>query len=521
VGVPQRIVIVGGGTAGWMCAVYLNHAFGRRVEVTLVESPAIGTIGVGEASFNTIKSFFDSVGLAEAAWMPPSHATYKLAIRFVGWNRARRTFYHPFQRYDDIGGLGLNEWWLHARSDRESFDDACFTVPALCDAARAPKTFDGQVFERRIPYPYGYHFDAGLLGAYLREVAVERGVRHVEGVVGAIDVDERGDVTQVHLDGERALAGDLFVDCSGFRGLIAQRALGEPWQSFAPSLPCDRALALRVPYDEPGGPIRPYTTATALSAGWVWDIPLKERVGTGYVYSSAFLDDDAAAEEFRRHLAMPEVAFDPMPIRFRSGRLRDSWVNNCVALGLAGSFVEPLESTTIFFIQYELLQLLHHLPSGRGDEAVRASFNRAMAECVDGVRDFLVLHYHGSDRVDSPFWAATKTDLEVPDTLAERLALWRHRLPSTTTVNPHYHGFYPYSYSVMMLGLSQQRPGAHPLLEFFDPHRADAAFAAVERARREQLALLPAHHEYLDALYAGALDAPGGVLNLTSAPRSH
>jgi tryptophan halogenase len=334
-------------------------------------------------------------------------------------------------------------------------------------------------------------------------------VRHVQGTVGAIDIDETGSVTRVHLDAERALEGELFIDCTGFRGLIARQALREPWESFSDSLLCDRALALRVPYRDPYAPIRPHTTATAQSAGWVWDIPLKHRTGTGYVYSSAFIEDDAAAEEFRAHLGVPAADFDPMPIRFRSGRLRNSWVNNCVALGLSGSFVEPLESTTIFFIQYELLQLLNHIPSGCGDREVRASFNRVLADCVDGVRDFLVMHYHCSDRVDTPFWQATKTDLVVPDELAQRLALWCQRLPSASSVNPRYHGFYPYSYVVMMLGMTERRPPSHPLMEFVDPLRVDPAFAALRKARRELCAMLPTHRDYLDALYDGQRNGGG------------
>lgn len=502
---PRSVVIIGGGTAGWMSALYLNRALGPTTSITLAESPQIGTIGVGEASFNMLKAFFDYVGLDEPEWMPPSQASFKLGIKFVDWTTAGRSFFHPFQRYDDVQGLGLPEWWLHSHRDKP-FDRVCFTVPAISNAKLAPKTFDGAVFETRIPYPYAYHFDAGLLAAYLRKVATRRGVTHVQGMVKDVDVDPGGMITRVRLDADRSLEADLFIDCTGFRGVLTRQALGEEWLPFSGSLFCDRALAVRIPHDDAADGIRPYTTSTALSSGWVWDIPLKECVGTGYVYSGSFLDDDAAREELRRHLGRRGADAEPNLVRFRCGRLRNSWVGNCVALGLASSFVEPLESTAIFTIQHGLLELINHLPSGRGGDGVRASYNRAVNACVDGIRDFLIIHYYCNDRRDTPFWEATKRDTVVPDELGERLELWRHRLPNPTTVNQSFHGFYPFSYTVMMLGMSGGLAHSHPLLEYVDPRQAEGRFAALRERERELCELLPRHDEYLEALYDGRLD---------------
>jgi len=513
-------VIVGGGTAGWMSAVYLNRAFGAQVPITLVEAKALGTIGVGEASFNTLKAFFEYVGLAEEEWMPPSQATFKLGIKFVDWTTRGRSFFHPFQRYDDVRGLGLPEWWLHTRRDVEPFDQSCFTMPAICQAKRAPKTLNGDVFETRVPYPYAYHFDAGLLASYLSDIAVSRGVRHVDGKIVHVDVDEAGDIASLQLDSDRSLDADLFIDCTGFRGVLAQQGLGEPWQSFAPSLFCDRALAIRIPHGDPADDVRPYTTSTALSSGWVWDIPLRERIGTGYVYSSSFLDTGAAAEELRRHLGPRYGTVEPNLVQFRCGRLRRSWVRNCVAIGLSSSFVEPLESTAIFSIQYALLELVNHFPAGTADdEAVRASYNRAVGDCTDGIRDFLIIHYYCNDRADTPFWQATKAETQIPDELAERLALWRSRLPNPSTVNQRFHGFYPFSYTVMMLGLSGGPAASHPLLAYTDPRQADGAFAALRRRGRELCDELPSHGDYLDALYDDRLGADLSVAT-TSPPSS-
>ena len=512
---PRSVVIIGGGTAGWMSAVYLNRALGPTTSITLAESPQIGTIGVGEASFNTLKAFFDYVGLDESEWMPPSQASYKLGIKFVDWTTTGRSFFHPFQRYDDVQGLGLPEWWLHNHRDRP-FDRVCFTVPAIAHAKRAPKTFDGSVFETRVAYPYAYHFDAGLLAAHLREVATRRGVSHVQGTVKDVDVDAAGMIARVRLDADRSLEADLFIDCTGFRGVLTRQALGEDWLPFSSSLFCDRALAVRIPHDDAADGIRPYTTSTALSSGWVWDIPLKERTGTGYVYSGSFLDDDSARQELRRHLGR-RLARDAEPnlVRFRCGRLRNSWVGNCVALGLSSSFVEPLESTAIFTIQHGLLELINHLPAREGDDRLRASYNRAVNACVDGIRDFLIIHYYCNDRRDTPFWEATKRDTVVPDELRERLEVWRHRLPNPTTVNQRFHGFYPFSYTVMMLGMSGGPAHSHPLLTYVDPRQAEGRFAALRARERELCEVLPRHDEYLDALYQGRLEPaqPGAAEN--------
>lgn len=497
----QDILIVGGGTAGWMSAVYLNQTFGERIRITVVESDTVPTVGVGEATFNTIKGFFDYAGLSEREWMPACSATYKLAIKFVDWTADGRPFYHPFQRAPDVRGIALPEWWLKLREGHSSFDDSCFNVPALCDAGKAPFHRDGRLFDGDATYPlYGYHFDAALLAEYLRSVAVRRGVNRLAGDVVDVPLTDEGDIASVTLRDGRSLRADLYLDATGFRGLLINGALEEPFQSFAGSLLCDRAVAMRIP-STTSDEIRPYTTATARGAGWIWDIPLANRVGTGYVYSSAFVEPEQAERELRAHLGPAADEHAAAHLRMRVGRCRRSWVGNCVAVGLSSGFVEPLESTGIFFIQHALVELVNHFPERRPDPAVVDSYNAAVAQCIDGVRDFLVLHYAKAGRVDTDFWRTARSDLQVSDELAGRLAIWRTRLPNPSTVDPHYHGFAPYSYWVMLLGLGNAPAAPSPLVGYFPDDDAERMFDRIRRRSEELLASLPSHRAYIDELY--------------------
>jgi tryptophan 6-halogenase len=528
----KQIVIVGGGTAGWMTAAYLKKALDATCDITVVESPSIRTIGVGEATFSTIKLFFDWLDLDESEWMPSCNAAYKMAIKFVGWTARGGHFYHPFQRYDVVDGVNLGEWWLKLKQGGEPFDYACFTVPALCDHQRSPRYLDGRVFDDQVQeaygeehrarkgvladhllqYPYAYHFDAGLLADFLKNWATRRGVRQVLDDVQEVTLAENGDVDHLVTRHHGAIAGDLFVDCTGFRGLLINQALGEPFVSFSRSLLCDSAIAMQVPVDCAAEGIDPYTSATALGSGWVWRIPLYGRIGTGYVYSSAFTTADEAEAEFRRHIGPAGAACKASRIKMRIGRCRNSWVRNCVAIGLASGFVEPLESTGIFFIQHGIEELLSHLhaPALEKDDEMVKSYNRRIAECIDGVMEFLTLHYRASDRRDTPFWRATQTDIEVPDGLAERLRLWQRRLPNRRNINPHYHGFESYSYSVMLLGLGGPLEASLPALDHLSPRRAQAAFDAVRARTARLVSSLPSQYEYLTHVRAttGASQRP-------------
>lgn len=513
----QTIVIVGGGSAGWMTAAYLSRAFENKIRIKLVESSNITTIGVGEATFSTIKVFFDYLGLQEKDWMPQCNATYKIAIKFENWNSERQPFYHPFQRYDVVDGLNLGEWWLKLKRDQQQVDHACFVVPKICENQRSPRYLDGRVYDEKVQtlysdehiasrnvlsqhtaqLPYAYHFDANLLARFMKEYAKARGVEQLVDDVVEVKLTESGSIASLLTRASGEVSGDLFIDCTGFRGLLINKALNEPFIPFAESLFCDSAIALQIPTDVHSQELKPYTTATALSAGWVWNIPLYGRVGTGYVYASAFQSKDDAEQEFRRYLGPTSERCSANHIKMRIGRNRRSWVKNCVAIGLSSGFVEPLESTGIFFIQQGIEELVSHFPDRSFDDVLVRSYNRAIADCIDGVRDFLILHYYASTRADNAFWKATKKDLVLSDELRDRLETWRHELPNKKNINPKYHGFEAYSYSVMLLGLGYLPKRSLPVLDHLNKERALATFARVAQRADHLTATLPSQYEYL------------------------
>ncbi|WP_200303556.1 tryptophan halogenase family protein [Streptomyces adelaidensis] len=505
----QSIVVVGGGTSGWMTASYLSAAFGDRISVTLVESARVGTIGVGEATFSTVRHFFEYLGLSERDWMPACNATYKLGIRFENWREQGHHFYHPFERQRVVDGFSLTDWWLRKpASDR--FDKDCFLIGTLCDNEKSPRYLDGSLFEKTISdkqlyrttlaeqntqFPYAYHFDASLLADYLRDYGVARGVKHVVDDVVDVAQDERGWITHVTTRDQGDLTGDLFVDCTGFRSLLMGKALGEPFESYKDTLPNDSAVALRVPVDMERQGLRPCTTATAQEAGWIWTIPLFGRVGTGYVYSSDYTTPEKAERTLREFVGPAAEDLDANHIRMRIGRSRRSWVNNCVAVGLSSGFVEPLESTGIFFIQQAIEQLVKHFPAADWEEGLRDSYNQVINRCMDGVREFLVLHYYAAARSDNDYWRDTKTR-ELPEGLAERISRWRTKMPDSESVYPHYHGFEPYSYVCMLLGLGGIPLKSPPALELFDESSAQREFAMVAEEARKLEQSLPTQYEY-------------------------
>jgi len=513
----KKVLIVGGGTSGWMTAAYLRKALPGLEEVTVVESDRIGTIGVGEATFSTIKLFFDFLGLREEEWMPECSAAYKLAIKFANWRANKGThFYHPFQRYNSAGGVSAAEWWLKLKQNEEPFDYACFTTPLLCDHMRSPRYLDGTVYDEQVrnyfgsdtpvpnavianhtvQYPYAYHFNASELARFLSGYAMDRGVKRVLDDVTEVKLAEDGSIAGIRTKEHGMMTADLYVDCTGFRGLLLNQALGEPFISFNDVLLNDSAVAIQVPRDIERDGIRPYTTATAHSAGWSWNIPLYGRDGTGYVYSSRFIDKEEAEREFRAFLGHAADNSSANHIKMRIGRSRRSWVKNCVAIGLSSGFVEPLESTGIFFIQHGIEELVQHFPNGHINEKALISYNKIIAECIDGVRDFLTIHFYASDRTDTAFWRAVKR-IEPSESLRERLDIWQARLPSARSIPAAFHGFEAYSWSCMLLGLGYRPSSYMPTLDHMDDAQARQMFAAIRRKATSLVASLPSQFEYL------------------------
>lgn len=513
----KSVVIVGGGTAGWMTAAYLRAAFGDSISVTVVESKRIKTIGVGEATFSTVRHFFNYLGLSEWEWMSKCQATYKLGIRFEDWREKGHHFYHPFERLQVVDGFPLTDWWMHQRPG-DRFDHDIFMMSEICDSERSPRYMDGTLFEQEFSersesqkerttlseqytqFPYAYHFDASLLADYLTEYAGERGVQQILDDVEDVVRDERGWISHLVTREHGEISGDLFVDCTGFRGLLLNKALEEPFVSFQEMLPNDSAVALRVPAEMEQRGLRPCTTATAQDAGWIWTIPLFGRIGTGYVYASDYTTPEEAERTLREFVGPEAADLEANHIRMRIGRSRNSWVNNCVAIGLSCGFVEPLESTGIFFIQQGIEQLVKHFPDADWDPRLRDSYNRALADTIDGVREFLVLHYRAAARSDNAYWQDAKTR-PIPDGLAERIERWQSKLPTEQTIFPGYHGFEAYSYLSMLIGLGGIPLKAAPALALMDQTSAAKEFQLIKDQQRELVKRLPSQYEYLAKMH--------------------
>lgn len=505
------VAIVGGGTAGWMTAAYLKATFGERLDVTLVHSERQARIGVGEATFSTVKHFFDYLGLAEEDWMPQCSASYKLAIRFEGWNAGGGHFYHPFERLRTVDGFSLADWWLRTGDHTSPFDRQCFLASALCEANRAPRMLDGSLFDATLDrlygrstladqgfqFPYAYHFDADRIAEFLAGYSTERGVQHIEDEVVSVERTPQGWINHVTTR-HHQLDADLFVDCTGFQGLLINKTLAEPFESFERFLPNNRAVAIRVPREDPTV-VQPYTTATAMDCGWLWTIPLQERNGNGYVYSDEFCTPDDAEAALRATVAPERDDLEVNHIRMRIGRHRDSWVHNCVAIGLSSAFVEPLESTGIFFIQHAIEQLVRHFPDHRWEPQLRQDYNRRIANAIDGVKEFLVLHYRAASRNDTPYWQEAKSR-PIPDGLAGRLESAKSHLLDEETVFPQYHGFEPYSWNTMLMGLGSGPGKPRPAINGTDPANAEREFALLAQKSRDLVDKLPGCGEYLAAL---------------------
>lgn len=419
----DTIAIIGGGTAGWMAAAALSRVLGRSVAITLVESEAIGTVGVGEATIPPIRAFNALLGFDEDDFVRETAGSFKLGIEFVDWGAKGYRYFHPFGVYGiDFGPIPFEAIWHRLRAERGAAPlDAYSICAAAAAAGRFQRPADGAGNTPLHHIGYAYHFDAGRYAAYLRRHAEAAGVVRREGQVVEVvrnPVDGRIDAVML-ADGGR-VAADFFIDCSGFRSLLLGEAMGSAFRDWSHWLPNDRAVA--VPSANIGAPT-PYTRATARDAGWQWRIPLQHRTGNGYVFSSAHLSEEDATAALLAHLDGPALA-DPRVLRFRTGRREACWVGNCVGLGLSTGFLEPLESTSIHLIQAGIARLLEMLPARHPDPAMVRRYNRLMAAEFDGVRDFIILHFHATARDDTPYWRERRT-MMVPDTLADRIAEYR------------------------------------------------------------------------------------------------
>lgn len=499
---------MGGGSSGWFTAAFLAHLLerdtGASCEVSLIEASDIATVGVGEATIPPITQFFRRLGVPERDLMRACQATFKLGIKYAGWTSEGPDsyFYHPFF----IGGTSqlfdYSNLWLWQRLNGETsspYAHACHLATTFAENHRAPRADDAQDYQASVAY--AYHLDAGLMADYLK-LGVRNRIRHIVDTVTGVVTTGDGSISHIETAAHGPLTADLYIDCSGFQGLLINQALKEPFVSFNDCLLNDRALAAQVPY---AGATRrnPFTTARAMSSGWTWDIPLFHRRGVGYVYSSSFLSDDEAEAEFRQALGAPAEGIEMRRIRMRVGRHRNLWVRNCIAVGLAGGFIEPLESTGLDLIQRGLTMLLHCFPDRSLNPDLIRLYNRTMAQYYDQIRDFIAMHFCVTTRRDTPYWQACAEDLQLSDHLRELLAVWRKASGKIylTPVGSLGEYFGALSYYCILIGMDYLPEKAPALYGVADSTNLLNTWAAEFARAREHLARLPDHDQYLAVLH--------------------
>jgi len=429
---PKRVLVVGGGSAGWMTAAYLNAALNgngrKRADISLVESPDVPRVGVGEATIPNINHILRVIGIDEVEFMKRVDGTFKQSIRYVNWLHNNGDYYHhPFSRFRPSPiDFSARNWLMSDRSI--PFTETVSAQPIICELGLSPKMLDGGTPEA--PLTYAFHMNALKFADYLTELATAKGVAHYVDHVVDVEMSDNGNIEAVRTKEGLRLEADLFIDCTGFAAILIEKKLGVEWVDCSQWLLCDRAITMHVPYDKhyPGF-VRPYTTATALSAGWVWDIPLQDKRSLGYVHSSAFLGDADAERELRLFEGPHADEFDARTVNFKVGHRTKAWVKNCVAIGLAGGFIEPLESTGLYLSDLAAVILTEHFP--RDDMAPMAwRFNRTMANRFYEILDFINMHYCLSRRTDTEFWREIQKPERVNDRLKAKLEFWKIKPPS-------------------------------------------------------------------------------------------
>lgn len=490
----SHIVIAGGGTAGWMTAAALARFTEGRIAITLVESEEIGTVGVGEATIPQIRLFNQALGIDEADFLAAVDGTIKLGIEFVDWSAPGTRYMHAFGTVGrDLGLVPFHHHWLKARRAGNAQPLGAYALNEV--AARMGRYGPGRPATQAAlpPLAQAYHFDAARYATFLRRYAEARGVVRVEGRIGAVERDGERLQALVLADGRR-IDGDFFVDCTGFRSLLLGETLGSRFEAWREWLPCDRAVAMPCAQ---AGPLTPYTRATARAAGWQWRIPLQSRTGNGYVYASADISDDEATATLLAHCDGEALA-EPRLLRFTAGRRATAWIGNCVGIGLASGFLEPLESTSIHLIQTAIARLLTHWPRDLPAPAASAEYNRATALEIERIRDFVILHYKATSRADTPFWARCR-DMAVPAELARRIALFREtgrliRIDEELFTEP--------GWLQVLVGQGILPQAHHPLADALSDAESADFCASIAALTAKAAATFPAHDAFLARIAA-------------------
>jgi tryptophan halogenase len=488
----RKVLVVGGGTAGWMAAAALGRLSGGGFDIQVVESEEIGTVGVGEATIPPILDYNRAMGIDEVEFVRNTQATFKLGIEFIDWTRLNHQYIHPFGRYGvQMQGLHfysfLQRHWAHGGKRHQ--DEFC---PAII-AARAGRFSWNVPPDNPLPrHSYAYHFDASLYAAYLRKLAEAAGVVRVEGRI--VEVKQRepdGFIESVKLADGRVLAADFFLDCSGFRGLLIEQTLEAGYEDWSHWLPCNRAMAVpcaRVPATPP------YTRSTARDAGWQWRIPLQHRTGNGYVFCSEYLGEDEAASQLLSRLD-GEALGTPRALRFVTGRRKQSWVKNCIALGLASGFIEPLESTSIHLIQTAVARMMFLFPGQEFSQAAIDKYNAMSKFEYEDVRDFIVLHYTATERDDTPFWRHCRA-IKKPDTLVQR---WEMYEASGAILTLPGELFQDASWFAVFEGQGVHARHYHPFADAPSDAELERRFALMSADAQRYAATFPMHDDFIRA----------------------
>ena len=482
----KKVVIAGGGSAGWSAAAALGQLIGPLLDITLVESEEIGIVGVGEATIPTLRTFHSLLNIDEREFLKATNATFKLGIAFENWARDGDRYFHAF------GEVGVSNWmapfhhvWLEGRSRGlvSDISDYCFELQAS-EAGR----FEGGEGAR---LSYAYHFDSVLYGRFLRTLSEKNGVKRIEGRIQTVDQDpETGFVTALNLKSGERVEGDLFIDCTGFRALLIEESLKTGYEDWTHWLPTDSAVVVQT---EAQGPVMPYTRAIAHGEGWRWRIPLQNRVGNGLVYSSHYLSDDEARDRLLRSIDAPTLT-EPRLIRYRSGSRRQGWNKNVVALGLSSGFIEPLESTSIHLFQIGVTRLIQLFPFDGVNDALSRRFNDLSLAELERVRDFVILHYKAQERDDTAFWRARRA-MSVPDSLTERIELFRETAHAYQEAGDL---FRVASWQQVLMGQRITPKSWHRMAAMMSDEQISQALGGLKSNISRAVAALPTHEQFLD-----------------------
>ena len=493
----RDIVIVGGGTAGWMAAAALAKVIGTaKGSITLIESEEIGTVGVGEATIPPIIQFNQILGIDEDEFVRETNATFKLGIDFVDWRKPGSRYFHPFGLFGAAikGGVTFMNYWL--RWVQLGGDPDCSRFIAEAEAANARKFGRTSPKDGQLPrVNYAFQFDAATYAAYLRRFSERRGVVRREGrIVGFEQNAESGYIEAVTLSDGARVAGDFFIDCSGFRGLLIEGAFAAGFDDWSHWLPNNRAAA--VPCERAEDPT-PYTRSTAREAGWQWRIPLQHRTGNGYVFCDSYILEDEAARLLLERLDGQPLA-DPKILRFTAGKRRLGWVKNCLAVGLSSGFLEPLESTSIHLIQTAIMKLLELFPHREINPVLIDQYNREMDKLYEHVRDFIIAHYKVTERDDTPFWRYCR-DMEIPDSLAAKLSLFEERGETHFVPGDL---FSETSWFAVLYGQGINPMSYHPIADAMPEDELQLKMAKIRRAIKQRVETLPSHAEFIESCCA-------------------